>query len=123
MDDEMAVVIDDENGAAADAGFLQAAQDAVEGDHGREHAAGGFADRERNGHDKGRAVIGAKRQRVTAEDDRLGGGGEAALQSLADKGVLVGAEVTGARALEGLTYGGEVKDIGVACDKILEQAS
>ena len=120
--DDVAAVIHDENGAAAHAGLLQPPQDAVERNHGGQHAAELVVHLQRDGHDEGRAVVGAERQRIAAKDHRLRASRKGALQGLADEGVLVGAEVAGAGALGVLADGGQVETVGVAGDEIFEQA-
>ena len=117
MGDDVAVVVHDEDRAAAHAGFGQPAQDAVERDDGSQHSAELVVHLKRDGHDEGRAVIRTERQRIAAEDHRLGASLEGALQGLADEGVLVGAEVAGAGALGVVADGGQVEKLGVLATK------
>jgi hypothetical protein len=91
--DDVAVVIHDENGAAADAGLHQAVQNSVEGDDGRKHAAELIVHLQRHGHDECRLVFLAEARGSLRKTTDCGSGGKCALQGLADKGVLVGGKL------------------------------
>ena len=119
--DDVAVVIHDEDRSAAYARFLQPAENAIERYDCCQHPAEFFVYLERDGHEESRAVVGAERQRVAAEDDRLRARRKPPLQGPAHKRVLIRAEVARACPLAGLTHCGEIKDVGITGDEILEQ--
>src|SRR5579859_3011571 len=131
MSDDMALMVDNENAAAADAGVLEPVQNRIQRNHGGNHSGELLIDVERNGDDEGWLVVRLKGQRIAAkfyraELRRLHASDECALQGFADEGIFFRAEVSlrGAGALAGFSDGGQVQESGrIAFDRIFQQPS
>src|SRR5271163_2576627 len=110
--DDVAVVIDYENIAAADTGVLQAVQDGVQRDYRGQHAAEIVIDIfQWDGDDECWAIVWGQGQGVAAKFGdlrllRLQAGDEGTLQGFGDEGILLGAEIAlrSAGAFTGFAY-------------------
>src|SRR5258708_40191000 len=95
MGNDVTVVVDDEYGASANAGVLEALQNGVERDHRREHAREVVLGvLQRHCHDEGGAIIRRQCQRIAAEFNRLDAAYEGALQGLGNEGILLRAKIS-----------------------------
>jgi hypothetical protein len=126
MGDDMAEVVDDEDAASAHAGILQTMKNGIEGNDGGEHASEIVVHIfQRNGDDKGGAIVWCQGQRIAAEFYGLGTAYESALQSFGYEGILLGAKISlrGASAFAGATDSGEINEgVAIGLDEIFEQA-
>ena len=126
MRDDVAEVIDDEDGASAHAGILQAVQNGIERNDSGEHAGEIVVHIfQRNGDDKGGAIVWRQCQGIAAEIHGLRAADKGALQGFGDEGILFGAEISlrGAGAFAGAADGGEIDEgVAIRLDEIFEQA-
>src|SRR5713226_8195600 len=125
MRDDMTIVVHDVNRPAAHAGFHQSPHNGLEGNYRREHAGELILRFKRDRDDECRAVVRRQRQGIAAEFQslRLHACRKGALQGFANEGVLFSTKIwpRGRRALCLYSDGRQVKDVGVAVHKVLEQ--
>ncbi len=130
MRHDVAGMIDEEDGAAADASVLQAAQDRVERNDSGQHACEVIVDVfQRNRDNKRRTIVRSKGKRIATEAHdaellRLQAGDKGALKRFGYEGILLRAKVPlrGAGALAGFADGSEVDEcVAIAVEKILEK--
>jgi len=99
MGDDVALMIDHEDAAAADTGVFQAVKNGIQRDDSGDHARELVVHVQWHGDHEGRLVVRLEGQRVAAEFNRtelrrLHASDEGALQGLADERILFRAEIT-----------------------------
>ena len=119
--DDVAVDVDDVDGAVAHADVAQARLQRIERDDGGKHSGKLAVGQQRHGHHQGRAVVPPQRERLADGIEALNAGGEGALERGFDKGIMVGAEAAGRLSFGLLVDGGDVEDVGIVFDEGLQQ--
>ena len=116
----MPAVVHHEHDSAAHAGFLKPPENPVQRNDGGQHSGKLIVHFQRHGHHESGAVLGADRQRVAAEYQGLQRRRKRSLQRLGHKGILVRLEIAGAAALGFLAHRGQVQNVWIAGDEVLE---
>ncbi len=122
MRNNVAVHVNDENGAIANARVAQAAEQMVDGNDRCEHSAELTFSEQRNGDDQRGAVVLAYAEWFADGVEALNAGGEGALERHCDEGIGVGAEAARGFAFRLRVDGGNVENVWIIFDEVLQQA-
>ena len=126
MSHDVAVMVDDEDRASAHAVILQAVENGVEGNDGRQHACEIIVCvLQWHSDDERRTIVGSKGQGIAAEFHGLHATAESALQGLGHERITFRAEISlrSAGTLTIAAHRGQIDEcVAIGIDEIFEQA-